>query len=107
MDFNDFLWLIILTFTCYRLAQLIADDDGPLSVFGRLRQWVDAKAKEEQDRGKLLLWQSAADGIHCPYCVGVWVAIVLAVVWSGITPVTLVYILAIAGGQSWLQSRSK
>ena len=104
---TDFLWLIVLSLACYRLSQLISEDDGPLSIFGRLRQWVDSKAKAEQERGRGLLWQSAADGIHCPYCIGVWIAAALAVVWSGIAPVTIIYTLAIAGGQSYLQSRSK
>ena len=103
MDFNDFLWLVILSFACYRLAQLIADDDGPLSIFGRLRQWVDARAKTEQERGRYLFWQSAADGINCPFCVGVWIAAGLAVVYSGIEWSTLIYIFAIAGAQSWLE----
>ncbi len=107
MHLNDFLWLAVLSLACYRLAQLIADDDGPLSIFGRLRQWIDSRAKAEQERGRYLFWQSAADGIHCPFCIGVWIAAGLAVVYNGIAWSTLIYIFAIAGAQSWLEGRSK
>lgn len=103
MGFNEFLWLAVLSFACYRLAQLIADDDGPLSVFGHLRKWVDNRAKVEQEQGRGLIWQSAADGINCPFCVGVWIAIVLGVVYTGIDWYTPLYILAIAGLQSFLE----
>lgn len=104
MDWSNIPALIILSFACYRLAQLIADDDGPLSIFGRLRRWIDNQAKAEQENGHGLIWQSIADGINCPFCVGVWIAIVLGVVYSGIEWYTLVYILAIAGIQSWLEN---
>lgn len=103
MDFNDFLWLIILAFVCYRLAQLIANDQGPLNIFGHLRAWIDARAKAEQERGKLLIWQSVSEGINCPFCVGIWVAIGLGLIYSGAEWYTVVYILAIAGLQSFLE----
>lgn len=104
MDYKQFLWFIILSFACYRLAQLVSDDDGPLSIFGRIRQWADRKAKAEQERGHGLIWQSFNDGLHCHFCTGVWIAAALAVVWSGIAWVTIIYIFAIAGVQSWLES---
>jgi len=100
---NSLLRFIILSLACYRLAQLIADDDGPLSIFGRLRQWVDGQAKAEQDQGNGLIWQSVSDGINCPFCIGVWIAAVLAVIFYGFQWYTLVYIFAIAGLQSWLE----
>lgn len=104
---TNVLWFVILSFACYRLAQLIADDDGPLSIFGRIRQWVDRRAKVEQENETGLIWQSVADGINCHFCVGVWVAIPLGVVYSGIGWYTPIYIFAIAGMQSWLESRNK
>jgi len=108
LDYKQFLWFIILSLACYRLAQLIADDDGPLSVFGRIRRFVDDRAKDEQDRNsRSLIWQSISDGINCHYCVGIWVAIVLAVVYNGIQWSILVYIFAIAGLQSWLEGMKR
>lgn len=104
MDWTNFLWLVILSFATYRLAQLVSDDDGPLSIFARIRQWADNKAKTEQEQGHGLIWQSVNDGLHCHFCTGVWIAIVLGVVYAGLTWYTLVYILAIAGIQSWLEN---
>ena len=104
---TDLFLFLILSLTCYRLAQLIATDDGPLSIFGRLRQWIDRRAKAEQEQGKRLIWQSAADGIHCPFCVGVWVAMPLALVMGGLDWYIPIYWLAIAGAQSFLEGLSK
>lgn len=104
MDFKRF---IILSLACYRLAQLIANDDGPLSIFGRIRRGVDRKAKAEQEEGRGLIWQSVSDGINCPFCVGVWVAAVLGVVYTGIDRLLFIRILAIAGAQSWLEGMHK
>ena len=100
---KDIYTLIVLSFATYRLAQLISDDDGPMSVFGRIRQWTDSKAKAEQEQGHGLIWQSVNDGLHCHFCTGVWIAIALGVVYAGLTWYTLVYILAIAGIQAWLE----
>lgn len=105
MDWNNFLWLIFLGFVCYRLAELIAVDDWPFFIMNRIRGWVDAKSKAEQEAGiKKGKWESFSDGINCPFCIGFWMAIIIGVVYAGLTWYTLVYILAIAGVQSWLES---
>lgn len=106
--FTSLKWFLVFGLACYRLADLIATDDGPLFIFANLRGWTDARAKQEQDTGiKRGKWQSLNDGIHCPFCVGVWAAVILAVVYSGILKplVTIfIYAMAIAGAQSWLES---
>lgn len=104
-------WLIIFGLASYRLADLIATDDGPLFIFANLRDWTDKKAKAEQNAGiKRGKWQSLNDGIHCPFCVGIWAASLLVVVYTGIYRfifTVFIYAMAIAGVQSWLQSESK
>lgn len=126
MDSKRFL---IISLACYRLAQLIAYDDGPLWVFDKLRRWTDKKSKEDLERklSRPLLgpvaskseleeetrqiekvrgkWQSIADGIHCPFCVGMWLVLPLYLIskkWY-----TPVYLIAIAGAQSWLEGIKK
>lgn len=101
---TNVLWFFILSLACYRLAQLISDDDGPLSIFARLRRWADQRAKAEQEQGGGLIWQSFNDGLNCHFCTGVWIAIPLGVVYGGIGWYTPIYILAIAGLQSWLEN---
>ena len=44
--------------------------------------------------------------LHCPYCLGVWIALALALILWPITWLTILYWLAIAGGQAALQKFS-
>lgn len=96
--------LLVLSLATYRLAQLVSIDDGPAGIFARLRRWTDSLAKAEQDEGEgRHLWQNINEGIHCPYCVGMWLAGLLLLVYK--RWYTLVYLLAVAGGQSWLEGK--
>ena len=89
------LWLILSILACYRLSQLIACDDGPLGIFSVIRD--AAKASRFPTLSKLL---------HCPYCMGVWIALVLAVLvmWKAPLCTFVIYALAVAGGQAVLES---
>lgn len=89
----ELLRLLIAILVTYRLAGLVAIDDGPLSIFQRLRQVPIGELR------KL---------VNCPYCVGVWAA--LGIAWwlfGDYAPEwRLAWALAIAGGQALLQELS-
>jgi hypothetical protein len=109
---SDFLIRFILAiFTCYRLARLVAKDDGPLFVFKRVRYWVKDKAWYEAGvvdkidyKNKPLTiddryygnWHSLAEALECPYCLFLFV----------IYPMTVfdlfMLLMAISGVQAWL-----
>ena len=60
---------------CYRLARLITKEAGPFDVFHYLRSAVGvydygADGRPQSTLGKLF---------DCPYCTGVWVALILAI----------------------------
>lgn len=57
--------LITASFGTFRVARLIAEDDGPWEICKRFR----ARYTDETD------W--FARGIRCPICVGFWVSAVL------------------------------
>lgn len=102
---NLWLKLILATFACYRLAQLIAIDGGPYSIFVRFRLWAGRKAMRSPTR------QTFAELITCPFCLGIWLAIPLTaiVVWKenlSFWYIGLIF-LAISGGQTFLQEQSK
>lgn len=103
-DFTRLLRLILAILACYRIANLVAEDDGPGDVFRRLRGWTDHKRLEEQAGGLARgRWANIDDGVRCPYCVGVWAAALLAsLVYTGIADPVLLW-LGIAGGQAILQ----
>ncbi len=96
----DWLRFILAAFTAYRLAQLVAIDDGPRDVFLRFRTWAGAYEYGADGRPASDLGRWAA----CPFCVGVWAGALCAVfVWLGWDIVLLP--LGIAGAQAWLQGR--
>ena len=89
---------VILILACYRLAQLIAIDEGPGGICLRLRILLgayDTKADGEPI-------SNIGRGIKCAYCVGVWFALPLAFLATGFSWQLFVYWFAIAGGQAFL-----
>lgn len=94
--------LILAIFTCYRLARLVARDDGPGFLFEHIRQWIHLKAERESyNLGK---WNSLSEGITCPYCLGVWFSIPLLFLvlypnWYGDI---FLLLMSISGAQAFL-----
>lgn len=118
MELYPELRLILAVLACYRLARLITRDDGPFFWFKRVRYWVKDKAFYEagnrvtittsgdvkfDDRwfGK---WHSLAEGLECPYCIGVWVSIplFLFVIYPMTVSDLFMLLMAISGAQAWL-----
>lgn len=98
--------LALAVLACYRLGQLVAVDDGPAFVFARLREWADGQARREQELGfKRGGWISLTDGLHCPFCVGMWAAGLLALLVArpGKVGDFILTALGIAGAQTWLE----
>lgn len=99
--------LLIAILATYRLAHLLPKDDGPLFVFTRIRTYISTKAMNEND--ELGLWANVDKWILCPYCQGLYAAIL--VLWLSEKKTKkaslLLLIFAIAGGQSLLQKWSE
>jgi hypothetical protein len=118
----EFLRLALATFAVYRLSFMLREDDGPLFLFERLRRYTDRRRKEEQectrhrlglaeddiliDTAELGTWASLDEGIRCPYCVGFWAALLLAVLvlWPTLLGDLLMLWLGLAGAQSLLEA---
>ena len=91
---------VLAVFVCYRVTALIVYDEGPFDVFLKIRiaggRYDYAKnGRPATEIGRLLI---------CPFCVGVWVAAVLAVALrpTGVLEWGM-YWLSIAGAQAFLQ----
>lgn len=85
---------------CYRLARLLATEDGPADVFIKLRSAAGvydfgADGRPATPLGRLL---------ECPYCLGMWIALALAIFPESRVKRVVVDGLAIAGMQTALQS---
>ncbi len=113
---------VIAALATYRLAHLLPYDDGPFFIFKRLRLWVDNKAVDEQlkrietsgliaeeDWIRLGFWSSMNELITCPYCQGLYAAILCGALVSFPTLYGNLFliIMAIAGSQSLIQKWSE
>ena len=87
---------ILIALAVYRLARMLAYEDGPGDVLVQLRQGVARRFGLES-------WQ--ARGVSCPLCVGFWLAPLLWLAWL-VLPALIVW-LAIAGAACWLQTREE
>ena len=88
--------ILLAVLACYRLTTLVVYDAGPFRVFKRLRAWLGT-----HDNG--FIRENGGELVNCPYCVGIWMAVVAALLleWPAAYPALLV--LGIAGGQSLMQ----
>ena len=92
--------LLIAVLITYRVSQLITIDEGPFSLFLKLRIKAGAYRLKADGQPETSLGR----GIVCVHCVGVYVALPVAFLVNGFDWYTLVYWLAIAGGSSFLWS---
>lgn len=89
-------WLvfIIASLATYRIADIIADEEGPAAIFAKLRKSVPPGNPKR--------------GISCPYCVGVWVAgLLTAWLWHlGQVPLPMVpvYLFGVSGCSAAIKS---
>lgn len=112
--------LLILSLAAYRLASLVAVDNGPFAMFARFRRYSGVKANLYSGLRDTslpvtwakffysllaLFWKNLADAIHCPYCVGVWFAaacLLIELHGSRVGNLFLLW-LAISGAQALAQ----
>lgn len=91
---------VLAALVVYRLARLLALEEGPGGVILKLRAACGGYdlGPDGQPRTNL------GRGINCPHCIGVWLALPAGIWLGGVEWHSLVYWLALAGAQSFLQS---
>lgn len=86
---------LLAVLAVYRLARMIATEEGPLALFERTRARLGGNDQAD--------WLGR--GIACPLCVGFWVSLVVSLLllpfssWNGL----VLNWLGIAGGAAALQ----
>ncbi len=94
----------LLVLVCYRIARLLTKEDGPFEVIKRPRSLIMKWGNKDARSGR---WYGPgaqlAELFACPYCLGMWIALVMAI--TVYPEQWLLYWLAIAGGQAYLQGR--
>lgn len=92
--------LVIAVFAVYRVAELIAIDEGPGDACLRLRVAVGCYDLDENGRIKTSVGRLLA----CPYCIGIYLALVAALIVAPHDWRVLLYWFGIAGAQAFLQT---
>jgi hypothetical protein len=105
--------LALALLSTYRLAVLVSEEDGPLFLLARLREFTDVKRAVEQggdvegDGSELGYgpWASLDDGLRCAWCAGVWAAALCAALvwWPTLAGDVFLTWLGLAGGQLFLE----
>lgn len=92
---SDWFLLLLAILCCYRVTMLVTQD----AIFKPVRNYVGLNryGAVREYLGEL---------VHCPYCFGVWTAGVIALILYGFNWITILYWLAICGGQALLQKIS-
>lgn len=93
--------LIELGLATYRLTSLLSREAGPFDVFVLFRSWAGVYDIGPDKQPVTFLGKM----VECPYCLGIWVAILLTLLperWTG----KLITILAVAGIQTYLQDNT-
>lgn len=81
---------VLAVLATYRISTLIALDDGPFDILARMREEIGQET-----------W--VGRGLHCPICIGFWVALAAAAAMPDMTlQMVGLWWLAIAGGSAWL-----
>ncbi len=106
--------IIIGILATYRLTQLLVIDDGPFDIFQNLRSffyenaWPDIENKSISYRLWVSINATINEAFECPFCMGIWMAGIV-VLMHFIYLDLLIFVFAIAGGQSlierWIQTR--
>lgn len=124
IELNSLGRLLLAALTCYRLARMIAQDDGPFFLFKRIRYWAKDKAWFEAENARMInrtvipieisdrhfgRWHNLAEGISCAYCVGVWLSLPLFIMWlyPSYQGDLFLVLMSISGVQAFLQSVGK
>lgn len=101
----DPLRLVVAALATYRLARLLALDEGPAGILKTVRQ---ALGGEDIDPETLQARTNLGRGVTCPYCLGVWVAAALSLL--SLFPSSLgdffLTVFGLAGAQAYLQGNS-
>lgn len=94
--------LLRLGLATYRLTSLVVKEAGPFDMFVHFRSWagvydIGSDGKPLTVFGKM---------VECPYCFGLWMAILLTLLPENRYTKWFTIVLAVAGIQTFLQDQT-
>jgi hypothetical protein len=79
----------------WRLSSLLVHEEGPWSIFRRIRAFIAQKALVDE---KSATWATFSEGIHCVWCVSLWFSPFVAVWAAWDVPSWVILTFALSGG---------
>ena len=70
---------LIFFLATWRMSKMVTEEEGPGMIFTRLREISGAEYEGLPEQWDLLSWYGKL--LQCPYCLSIWVAIVLALLY--------------------------
>ena len=88
---------ILAALATYRLAELVALDQGPFGVFAKVRGWAGCHPSD-------LVRENLGELLHCPYCLGVWFGVFcgLLALWPTLGGDLILAVFGLSGAQAFL-----
>lgn len=102
MQLHEAFLILVAILATYRVSQFIVYDDAPFGLMDKARLYLGRKAAGAKKYGA---WWSLAELINCPFCVGFWVSLLITLFIFDVSWYSILFWLAIAGGQAWLESQ--
>jgi hypothetical protein len=97
--------IIMGVFAVFRLARLIAIDDGPFLIFLRLRRKAEELSDAEEVKGIYEgFWFGIKELLSCIYCQGYWWSLIILILFLLNNPIGDLFIFwnGLAGMQAFL-----
>lgn len=67
--------MIIFFLATWRMSKMVTEEEGPGMAFSRLRELSGAEYEGIHEQWDLLPWYAKL--LQCPYCISVWIALLL------------------------------
>jgi hypothetical protein len=86
--------LVLTALAAWRLASLLAQEDGPFAMFARLRHWAGVRSVVTRDaqgnpQATRVAQNTLAEGLTCVWCTSIWTAIIMSIPWAPLAWVRL------------------
>lgn len=101
--------LVVLAFAAYRATRIFTKDSITSDLRARLYAWAwnDDHGQAADPIARSPMRTYVYEGLTCSFCLGVWVSLALYLLWRHAPDARgLIVVLAVAGGQALLASRT-
>ena len=86
---------VIFFLAVWRMSKLVTEEEGPGMIFSRLRELSGAEYQGLPEQWDVLTWYAKL--LQCPYCLSVWVALFLSLLYITNQKLYRVVVMSLSG----------